>query len=134
MQIERGALFRDEALVILALVVASMRREDAEEDQKRLQLRRADVPVVDELRFARTLGRHECVRHAFESGCLVDGNIKRVQEQAVRGGEGACALRRGGEERVQRIDADEVGAGLRRDLGEARQVLKVADAPVARGF
>ena len=32
---------------------------------------------------------------------------------------------------MQRIDADEIGARRRGDLGEARQILEVADAPVA---
>ena len=42
-------------------------------------------------------------------------------------------LRRRHEQRMQRIDADEIRAGRRGDLGEARQVLEIADAPIALG-
>jgi hypothetical protein len=63
----------------------------------------------------------------------VDGDIERVEKAPAGGRIGAEAGGLGGEQGVQRIDADEVGARLGGQLGEAGEILEVADAPIAVG-
>src|SRR5699024_10736499 len=62
---------------------------------------------------------------------LIDGDIERVQETAMTGRKGTAAGRVRQEERVERIDADEVGPVTGGDLAQLGQVFEVTDAPVA---
>ena len=133
MQVERLAALQHEALEIRGVTLVGMRLENAEEDRQRLLLQGGDVAVVDELGSADVLRSDKCILHAREARRLVDRDVERVQERAVGGEERAGALRIGEEQGVQRVDADEIGARRRSDLGEAREILEIADAPVAFG-
>ena len=60
-------------------------------------------------------------------------DIERIEETPAGGREGAPAVRLGQEERVQRIDAKEIGTRAPAGLGEFAEIGKIADPPVSRG-
>ncbi len=94
-----------------------------------LQCRNAGV--VDQLGLAQAHGVGLPLACVVAADDLVDGDIDRIEVLAARRRIGTGALGIGGEQRMQRIDADEVGALRGEQLGELRQILEVADAEVA---
>ena len=131
-QIERLAAVQHELLEVRVVLVLRGVREDAEEHAERLRLEGADSAIVDHPGGAQLSRRLQRIGDALVERRLVEGDVERVQEAARGGREGAAALRRGEEERVQRVDADEIRARLRHELGEAGEILEIADAGIAR--
>ncbi|ODS01315.1 hypothetical protein AUC68_00110 [Methyloceanibacter methanicus] len=66
-----------------------------------------------------------------EARDLIRRDQQRIEEAARGRAVGAGAFRLGQEQGMQRADADEVGAERRGIFGEPRQVLEIADAPIA---
>ena len=107
--------------------------EGAEEEGQRLQLERADGGVIDELGLSHLRRDDHFGEHRVGTRHLVQRDVERIEEVPARRRERAELPRIGHEQGVQRVDADEVGAGSRCDLGEAGEVLEVAHPPVAPG-
>ena len=105
--------------------------EGAEEKSQRLQLERADSGVVDEPGIAHGRRDDHFAQHLVGAGHPIECDIERIEEMAARRRERAELRRVRHEQSVERIDADEIGAGRRRDLGEAGEILEIAHAPVA---
>ncbi|ODR97140.1 hypothetical protein AUC70_12755 [Methyloceanibacter stevinii] len=93
-----------------------------------------DARVVDQVRLpkhgalGRQVGRHDI----GEPRHLVRGDQERIEEIARRGAVGADAFRLGEKQCVERADADEIRPERRCIFSEPRQILEIADAPIAR--
>ena len=85
-----------------------------------------DGRVVDEVAHRRGRG------HRGPSGARqgVGGDVDGVEEPPIGGGERAAPIRLAEEERVQRVDPEEVGPGRAEHPRQVREVAQVADPPV----
>ena len=88
--------------------------------------------VVDELRVAQLCRHLEIGENGVGARHLVEGDVEGIEEMPARRRERAELARIGHEQSVERVDADEIGAGAGADLGETGEILEIAHAPVAR--
>jgi hypothetical protein len=126
---QRRARPAPERLEGAAAVCGRLCVECLEHGFERGELDAGDVAVVDQIAAAQ---RIEAGRLRLRELRLdVGGDIENVEEPPAGGRVGAAALGIGGVEGMQRVDAEEVAALHRHDLGKPGKVVEVADAPVA---
>ena len=93
---------------------------------------RGDADIVDDIALPAAAPAPPVVGVRLKFGDLLDVDIERVEKQPAVRRIGAAVARPVVEQRMQRIEADAVGAELCGQLDQAFEIGEIANPPIAR--